>query len=302
MKDTSIFRFNRVFPDEKSAERWFVRERWPGGMRCPLCGMTDVYETKTRKPMPYRCRKCGSYFSVRTGTPLAYSKVPLLKWALAMYLLIENPKSVSSIRLSKQLNVSQTTAWFMAHRIRKAWEDNNPTPFEGPVEVDETYVGGSRRNQHRANRLPVSEARTSKTVIIGMKDRATGKVAAQVVPEPTKKEAERVILPRITPDTLLYTDESNIYMGIAPRETVVHSYGNYVNGDCHTNGIEGVWSLLKRTFHGTYHRVSPKHMQRYCDELTVKQSFPERDIWNMMGDTVRDMEGVTLSYDELVSD
>ena len=131
-----------MFPDEASASTWFERTVWTDGRCCGHCGSIETSPVKNQKPMPYWCTDCRSYFSVRTGTALERSKVPLRKWAFAIYLEITSLKSVSSMKLHRDLGVTQSTAWFMLHRIREAWDGSNGPTFDGPVEVDETYFGG----------------------------------------------------------------------------------------------------------------------------------------------------------------
>ena len=141
-----------MFPTEEAATEWFESVVWEDGRYCPKCGSVETKEVPKAKPMPYWCKGCRSYFSVRTGTPMARSNVPLRKWATAIYLCLTSLKSVSSMKLKRDIGVSQPTAWFMLHRIREAWGTNDDEPFDGPVEVDETYMGGKRRNMSNAKR------------------------------------------------------------------------------------------------------------------------------------------------------
>ena len=142
-----------MFPDEVAAAAWFESIYWPNGRCCGKCGSMRTREASHAK-MPYWCSDCRSYFSVKTGTPLANSKVPLRKWAIAIYLCLTSLKSVSSMKLHRDIGVSQPTAWFMLHRIREAWmpKTGGGKPFEGPVEADETYMGGKRKNMRPGSR------------------------------------------------------------------------------------------------------------------------------------------------------
>ena len=186
-----------MFPDEAAATAWFEDIIWNGERHCSKCGSTRTTDA-THKYMPYWCTDCRSYFSVRTGTPMQASKVPLRKWVIAIYLCLTSLKSVSSMKLHRDIGVSQPTAWFMLHRIREAWDEGGG-PFDGPVEVDETYMGGKRKNMAKSKRAKL-EGRGSvgKTAVVGAKDRATNAVSAKVVKE-TDAETLQGFALRITP-------------------------------------------------------------------------------------------------------
>ena len=140
-----------MFPDDATAEAWFVKARWPDGVCCPLCGSVNVQTGAKHKTMPYRCRDCRVRFSARTGTALEASNKGFQVWVIAIYLLATNLKSVSSMKLSRDLKITQRTAWHLAHRIRGAWKSKGEL-FAGPVEVDETFIGGKERNKHGKER------------------------------------------------------------------------------------------------------------------------------------------------------
>ena len=180
----SFIQAAEMFSTEEKATEWFEAVYWPEERCCGRCGSTRTREVKNRKPMPYWCTDCRKYFSVRTGTPLACSNVPLRKWGLAMYLELTSLKSIASTKLANDIGVSKTTAWFMLHRIREAW--NRPSgdePFDGPVEVDECYMGGKRRNMSNAKRKTLTgRGAVGKTAVAGIKDRRTNQVVARVVP------------------------------------------------------------------------------------------------------------------------
>ena len=172
-----------MFPDETAARQWFEQMFWNGDRCCGHCGSLSTSEVPNEKPMPYWCGGCRSYFSVRTGTVLERSHVPLRKWVIAIYLELTSLKSVSSMKLHRDIGVRQATAWFMLHRIREAWKVPGGNSFAGPVEVDETFVGGKARNMHAYKRKQVIKGRGSvgKTAVVGAKDRATNRVSAAVV-------------------------------------------------------------------------------------------------------------------------
>ena len=246
------------FPTEEAAVLWFEGIMWPDGERCcGHCGGLDTHRVKSAKPMPYRCRDCRKYFSVRTGTALAHSRLPLRKWAFAVYLVCTNLKSVSSMKLHRDIGVTQKTAWFMLHRIRETWAVESVVAFEGPVEVDEAYFGGLERNKHESKKLKAGRGTVGKVAVVGAKDRATKQVAARVVDSTDKETLQGFVDAHAAPGAQVYTDGTSPYKGMdRPHETVRHSVGEYVRGMAHTNGVESFWSMLKRAHKGTFHRLS----------------------------------------------
>ena len=170
----------QAFGDEASAETRFISQRWPEGIRSAHCNSDLISERENRKPQPYHCRDCRKYFSIRTNSVLASSKLPLSKWALAYFLFSTNLKGVSSMKLHRDLGISQKSAWHLAHRIRESW-NTMAEKFAGPVEADETYIGGSEKNKHESKKLKAGRGTIGKTPVAGVKDRAAGKVSTEVV-------------------------------------------------------------------------------------------------------------------------
>ena len=295
-----------MFPTEAAATKWFEDVIWDGQRCCGKCGSVSTREVPNAKPMPYWCTDCRSYFSVRTGTPIARSNVPLRKWAIAIYLCLTSLKSVSSMKLHRDIGVSQRTAWFMLHRIREAWAGDGDGPFDGPVECDETYFGGKRRNMSDAKRKELAgtgRGAVGKVAVVGAKDRATGKVYAEVVEETDKPTLHDFVADNAEPDATVYTDDAAAYEGIPnPHETVKHSVSEYVDGMAHTNGIESFWSMLKRAHKGTFHKISPKHLDRYVHEFAGKHNIRESGTLAQMRDTVARLVGRNLLYRDLVAD
>ena len=171
----------KQFDTEAKAETWFVEQRWPDGVTCPFCQSQEVSPRPSRKPQPFRCRACRRDFSVKTGTVLHSSNIPLSKWALGFYLFMTNLKGVSSMKLHRDLGVSQKSAWHMAHRIRETL-DTTGGKFAGPVEADETYIGGLEKNKHASKKLKAGRGGVGKTPVVGVKDRETNQVRTEVVP------------------------------------------------------------------------------------------------------------------------
>ncbi len=153
----TLIELAQMFPGEAVARNWFEEQRWPGkSYICPHCGSSEVAIIESCKPMPFRCRTCRKHFSVKTGTVMEKSKVSLQKWAFAIYLCVTSLKGVSSMKLHRDLGVTQKTAWLMSHRIREAFSEPQEL-FSGPVEIDETYIGGKRRNMSNANRRTLKD-------------------------------------------------------------------------------------------------------------------------------------------------
>ena len=305
----NLIQIMKMFSDEHSAERWFEQTLWSEDRYCGRCGSGNTHKTPNRKPMPYRCRDCRKYFSVRTGTPIAKTNLPLRKWALALYLELTSLKSIASTKLASDIGgVSQPAAWFMLHRIREAWNRNNSggvngRPFTGPVEVDESYFGGKRRNMSKSKQAELTgRGPVGKVAVTGIKDRTTNKVQAKVVPNTKSETIIQFIMEHTNPDAKIYTDDALIYHVLPNHESVKHSVGEYVRGQAHTNGVESFWSMLKRAHVGTFHKLSPKHLDRYVQEFAGKHNLRRLGTMAQMRRVVRLMAGKTLPYDVLIAD
>ena len=294
-----------MFPTEEAATVWFESVVWEDDRHCPKCGSTETKDVPNAKPMPYWCKGCRSYFSVRTGTPMARSNIPLRKWAIAIYLCLTSLKSVSSMKLHRDIGVSQRAAWFMLHRIREAWgDDDGEEPFDGPVEVDETYFGGKRKNMSKAKRKALTgRGPTDKTAVVGAKDRDTKAVRAKVIEHTDSETLHGFVAEHAATDAMIYTDDAKAYNGLPyDHESVRHSVGEFVNGMAHTNGIESFWSMLKRAHKGTFHKISPKHLQRYVSEFSGKHNIRDSRTLAQMSDTVARLVGRNLLYRDLIAD
>ena len=289
-----------MFPTEESARKWFESRLWPEGRFCPTCASTDTHSAG-HNHMPFRCSDCGSYFSVKTGTVMGKSHIPLRKWAIAIYLHLTSLKGVSSMKLHRDIGVSQPAAWYMLQRIRKAWESKEPL-FAGPLEVDETYLGGKERNKHESKKLKAGRGTVGKSTIIGAKDRKTNRVKAKVIKGTDAKTLQSFVVAAALTGATVYTDDHKGYYGLPfKHEAVKHSISEYVRNQAHTNGIESFWSMLKRGYHGTYHHMSSKHLGRYIEEFAGRHNVRELDTVDQMGWLVRGMRGKRLSYKELIS-
>ena len=229
------------------------------------------------------------------------SKVPLRKWAIAIYMHLTSLKGVSSMKLHRDIGVTQSTAWFMLQRIRKAWESKDSL-FAGPLEVDETYFGGRERNKHESKKRKAGRGTAGKATVIGAKDRKTNRIKAKVIKGTDKATLQGFVLASALAGATVYTDDHKSYYGLPfKHEAVKHSISEYVRNQAHTNGIESFWSMLKRGYHGTYHHMSPKHLGRYVEEFAGRHNVRELNTIDQMGKLARGMAGKRLPYKDLIA-
>ena len=299
----SLIELATLFPNEQSAIKWFEDVYWPKQRCCGHCGSTQTKEVPNATPMPYWCKDCRNYFSVRTGTTLQNTRLPLRKWAFAAYLYVTNLKGVSSMKLHRDLKVTQKTAWFMLHRLREAWDASGLEQLTGPVEVDETYMGGKRKNMKKSRRKELKgRGPNEMTAVVGMKDRASNKVCAKVVDSTDASTLQGFIAEHANEDAQIYTDDARAYIGLPfDHQSVKHSIGEYVREQVHTNGIESFWAMLKRAHKGTFHKLSEKHLHRYITEFAGRHNIRESDTIDQMQNVVVNMIGKRLTYQVLIA-
>lgn len=290
------------FGCESKCRDYLEALRWPEGVRCPRCEENGVDETtisRLRKRHQFSCDSCGYQFSVRVGTVLHDSKLPLWKWFLAVFLMVEAKKGVSANQLKRMLGVSYKTAWYLCHRIRAAMASMVEEPLSGTVEMDETFVGGKAESGGKGRGK--GKGYRSQALVLGAVSRDGG-VRLKVVKDRSRKTLHKFADKHVcdSADEII-TDDWYPYRGVHDdHKTINHSKGDYVVGDVHTNTMESVWSLFKRSVVGTYHKLSGKHLGAYLDEMEWR--YNNRDNGHIFRDTlIAVLQSDTLGYDSLTA-
>ena len=280
--------------DESKCHAYLEVLRWPDGVECPRCQSKKISRIKKRRQ--FDCDDCHYHFSVRTGTILHDSHLPVWKWFLAVYMICQSKKGISSNHLKRMLGVSYKTAWYLTHRIRATMKDEDADLLNGIVEVDETFVGGKKKGVGRGR------YHGKKVVVVGAAERG-GEIRLKVISNRGRKALHEFIREHIADETReIHTDDWSPYRGIQDEHikhrTVNHSIKQWVQGDVHTNTIEGVWSLLERSIVGSYHKLSTKHLPAYLDEMAFR--YNNRKNPYMFRDTIRKLlSAPVLEYRQL---
>ena len=290
----NLMRVIEDFGSDDACREYLARLRWPNGVACLRCGSTAITDLPKRNL--HQCSDCRYQFSVTTDTIMHDSHLPLRKWMVAIYLIVESKKSLSAAQLGRKLGVQYRTAWYLAHRIREALKTPEAL-LSGIIEVDETWVGGKTQGKGRA-------FTGNKSIVAGAVERK-GRAVLKVVPNTKKVTLQAFIKTNVSDDAeAIHTDEHPSYVGIGDEntrhETVDHSADEWVRGDVHTNTVEGVWALFKRGVVGSFHKVSRKHLERYLDEFEFR--FNNRNNPYIFRDSLIELLGANpLRYQELVS-
>lgn len=267
----------KYFSDPDVALAYVAQLRWPNGPICPRCNSQQNAFIATRRI--WRCLDCKKQYSVKVNTIFEDSPLGLDKWLCAMWMIGNCKNGVSSYEIHRALGITQKSAWFMAHRIRRVMQSGSFEKMSGPCEADETFIGGKARNMHvsKRERRITGKGGKDKTAVMGIMERG-GKVVAKVVPDRKKKTLQSEVRKHVRAGAALYTDALLSYEGLAgeyAHQVIDHAVA-YVDGNIHTNGMENFWSLFKRGLNGTYVSVEPYHLFRYLDEQMYR--FNNREV------------------------
>ena len=291
-KFNHIISLTTYFNSEEKCKQAIIESRWADGdVVCPYCG---EHHCVKRTDSKFRCKACRKNFSCLVGTIFENTKLPLIKWFIAMYFISSNKKGVSSYQLSRDIDVTQSTAWYMLQKIRLLYPQSDADAFEGTVECDEVYIGGKEKWKHKSMRTPHTQGRSTKTKtpVFGMMERSTvinangeieniTNVHAFVVENTNKATLQPIIQQFVIEGSRVITDELNAYNGLCElgytHAIVNHGAAEYANGDIFTNSIEGFWSHFRRMIAGCYHDVSDAHLQSYINEAVYRWNTRKMD-------------------------
>jgi transposase-like protein len=287
--------------DEMLCIDFFAALRWQDGIAvCPNCQSKETYFLSTRKV--WKCKACKRQFSVKVGTILEGSNIPLDKWICGIWLIVNAKNGISSYEIHRSLGITQKSAWFMLHRIRAAMQTGSFEKLSGDVECDETFIGGLAKNMHKHKREQKIQGRdaSGKTAVFGALERK-GRVLAKVIQSTDKKTLHAEVKEKVTKGSNVFTDEWLSYRGLDAEyiHQVINHGIEYVKGNVHTNGIENFWALLKRTIKGTYVSVEPFHLSRYLDEQTFRFNERKSTDKERFIKAVSQISGKWLTYKEL---
>lgn len=300
----SIFDLLKTFPTEQDCIIHLEKLRWNGNVISPFDESSQVYKCSENR---YKCKNTRKYFNVKTGTIFDNTKIPLLKWFMALYIFSSHKKGISSHQLARDITVTQKTAWFMLHRLRYAFDHPEFKKITGdnPTEIDETYYGADEKNKHAYKRKKGTQGRSLKTkaAILGMKER-DGNVVAYTVKGTGGSIISPIIKNTIKNGSTVFTDEWLGYNGLKFTYThlrVNHGAKKYVNLMAHTNGIENFWSHLKRGIDGIYHWVSKPHLQSYVNEFALRYNTRSLQTYERFDTILSNIAGRRLTYDKLTT-
>lgn len=303
---------DEMFSTEKKAENWLISVIYGSRAKvyCPRCGCTDINHKAKHPKMPFHCKGCRKFFSIRTETVMERSKIPLRKWAKMMYVMSTELRSRPSLKIMNKWGISKNAAWFMNHRIRKAYENKVKKlgKLRGKVQVDETAIGGqvkymSKKTKERFKERGGKTGFSGKEIIIAAKDEH-GNFKIGRIEDRSKESLQKFVYENIEEGSTVMTDEAPGYRNLVNMKhlSVNHSAKEYVKGEAHVNGIESFWSTLAHGIEGSFYAISPKHTERYVNEFAGRQMDRGLPTIVMMERLARAMVGVRLTYKELTAD
>ncbi len=288
----------KYFANPDNALAFMVAIRWPDGITCPHCESKEYSFITTRRF--WKCKACKKQFTAKMGTIMEDSPIGLDKWLSAIWLIVNAKNGVSSYEIGRSLGVTQKTAWFLLHRIRKAMQTGTLKKLCGEVEVDETFIGGLARNMHESKRRHLGTGGAGKVAVMGLLERH-GEVRAHVIPNTRRETLQPHVLNHVEQGANVYTDAYVSYNNLESQyvHNVINHAERYVDGHIHTNGIENFWSLLKRTIKGTYISVEPFHLFRYLDEQSFRFNNRKGSDSDRFLKAAMQISGKRLTFDEL---
>lgn len=298
----SILQFQKHFNTDEKCRAYLEQQRWGNTPACPFCASTNVCRFKSNDKV-FKCREkeCRKKFSVTVGTIYENTKIPLTKWFLATYILTNHSKGISSHQLAAWLGITQKSAWFLNHRIREMLTEKAPELLSGMVEVDESWIGGKFANIHKSKKIGKNH-NDNKTIVFGALQRK-GKVVTKIIPNTRAETLVNAVHSTVERGSIMVSDENQGYKNLDKTYAhgkVQHGIGEYVRGEIHTNSIEGFWSLLKRQITGIHHNVTPKHLQRYCNEASFRYNLRKNAQDEKFTFSIQNCEG-RLKYSKLIN-
>ena len=288
------------FSDANRCHEYAESLRWPEGVTCPRCGHKEHSYISTRRK--WFCKGCKKQFTVKVGTLFEDSPIGMDKWMMAVWMIVNCKNGISSYEIARDLGITQKTAWFLDHRVRRALQEGSFEKLTGEVEVDETFIGGKARNMHveKRKRRITGTGGHDKVPVMGILERG-GKVRTKVVPDRKKKALQAEVREHVEAGAALYSDALLSYEGLAgefAHQVIDHAVA-YVDGRVHTNGLENFWSLLKRSIAGTYVSVEPFHLHRYLDEQAYRFNNRKLSDAERFEQAMRNINGKRVTWNEV---
>jgi len=286
------------FADTDNCINFLTQMRWPDGVECPVCGSKELSYLTTR--YVWKCKSCKKQFSIKVGSIMEDSPIGLDKWLAGIWLIANAKNGISSYEIHRALGITQKSAWFLLHRIRKAMQNGSLGKLSGHVEVDETFIGGLARNRHSQKRKHEGTGGAGKVAVMGLLERH-GEVRAHVMPNTRRESLQPNIERHVEQGANVYTDAYVSYNNLESQyiHSVINHAETYVQGNVHTNGIENFWSLLKRMIRGTYVSVEPFHLFRYLDEQSFRFNTRKGTDADRFVKAAAALTGKRLTFDEL---